>query len=39
MAFALMMFGYPDRQLVVSMLPYLKHEWGLSDEHCRPLCS
>lgn len=39
MAFALMMFGYLDRQLVVSMFPYLKHEWGLSDAQLGGLVS
>src|SRR4029450_12455700 len=32
MAFLLMVFDYMDRQVVVSMFPALKAEWGLSDK-------
>lgn len=31
MAFTLMTFDYLDRQLIVSMFPHLKQEWGLTD--------
>ncbi len=39
MAFALMMSGYLDRQLVVAMFPYLKRAWGLSDAELGGLVS
>jgi MFS transporter, Spinster family, sphingosine-1-phosphate transporter len=32
LAFLLMAFDYIDRQVVVSMFPYLKAQWGLSDK-------
>src|SRR6478735_5283390 len=31
LTFALMIFEYVDRQVVVSMFPHLKAHWGLSD--------
>ena len=31
MTFALMLFDYIDRQVIVSLFPYLKAAWGLSD--------
>ena len=39
MAFALMVFDYLDRQLIVSMFPHLKQEWGLSDKQLGGLVS
>ena len=31
MIFLLMMSDYIDRQIIVSLFPHLKEEWGLSD--------
>jgi predicted MFS family arabinose efflux permease len=39
MAFTLMMSDYLSRQLVVSMFPHLKQEWGLSDTQLGALVS
>ncbi len=39
LAFALMMFNYADRQLLVSMFPHFKKEWGLSDAQLGGLVS
>ena len=39
LAFALMMFNYADRQLIVSMFPHFKKEWGLSDAQLGGLVS
>lgn len=39
MAFALMMSDYLARQLIVSMFPHLKEEWGLSDAQLGGLVS
>ena len=32
MTLALMVFDYIDRQVIVSLFPYLKAEWALSDK-------
>jgi hypothetical protein len=32
MTIALMIFDYVDRQVIVSMFPFLKAEWNLSDK-------
>ena len=32
MTIALMVFDYVDRQVIVSLFPFLKAEWGLSDD-------
>src|SRR5215203_896444 len=32
MTLALMIFDYVDRQIIVSLFPYLKAEWSLSDK-------
>src|SRR5207247_1548532 len=32
MTMALLIFDYVDRQVIVSMFPYLKAEWNLSDK-------
>ena len=32
--FLLYMFDYVDRMVVVSLFPYLIHDWGLSDTQC-----
>ena len=37
--FALMVFDYVDRQIVVSMFPHLQIEWGLSDAQLGGLVS
>lgn len=37
--FLLMVFDYADRQVVVSMFPHLKAEWGLSDTRLGALAS
>ena len=29
--FLLYMFDYIDRLVIVSLFPYIKHDWGLSD--------
>lgn len=39
MAFALMMSDYLSRQLIVSLFPHLKQEWGLSDAQLGGLVS
>ena len=39
MTFALMLFDYIDRQLIVSMFPHLKAEWDLSDKQLGALVS
>ncbi|MBI9083383.1 MAG: MFS transporter [Desulfobacterales bacterium] len=37
--FLLYMFDYIDRMVIVSLFPYLKIEWGLSDTQCGLLVS
>jgi MFS family permease len=37
--FLLYMFDYIDRQVVVSVFPFLKSDWGLSDMQCGMLVS
>ncbi len=32
--FLLYMFDYIDRLVVVSLFPYIRHDWGLSDAQC-----
>ncbi|CAG2154865.1 Sialic acid transporter NanT [Cupriavidus yeoncheonensis] len=39
MTFALMLFDYIDRQVIVSMFPHLKAAWGLSDKQLGALVS
>ena len=39
MTVALMIFDYIDRQVIVSMFPFLKKEWGLSDKELGALVS
>lgn len=39
MTLALMIFDYVDRQIIVSLFPYLKTEWGLSDKQLGALVS
>ena len=39
MTFALMLFDYIDRQVIVSLFPYIKAEWGLSDTQLGSLVS
>jgi predicted MFS family arabinose efflux permease len=39
MTVALMVFDYVDRQVIVSMFPFLKVEWGLSDKELGLLVS
>jgi len=39
MTFALMLFDYIDRQIIVSMFPHLKAEWDLSDRQLGALVS
>src|SRR5215475_3239943 len=39
MTIALMIFDYVDRQVIVSMFPMLKAEWGLSDKQLGLLVS
>ena len=39
MTIGLMMFDYVDRQVIVSLFPYLKAEWGLSDKQLGALVS
>jgi len=39
MLFLLYMFDYIDRMVVVSLFPYLKSDWGLSDTQCGLLVS
>ena len=37
--FLLYMFDYIDRMVVVSLFPFLKRDWGLTDTHCGLLVS
>ena len=39
MTFALMLVDYIDRQVIVSLFPYIKSEWGLSDKQLGALVS
>jgi predicted MFS family arabinose efflux permease len=39
MTFALMLVDYIDRQVIVSLFPYIKTEWGLSDKQLGGLVS
>lgn len=39
MMFLLMMSDYIDRQIIVSLFPHLKQEWGLSDKQLGALVS
>lgn len=39
MTIALMIFDYIDRQVIVSMFPFLKAQWGLSDKELGALVS
>ena len=39
MTFALMLVDYIDRQVIVSLFPYIKAEWGLSDKQLGALVS
>jgi MFS transporter, Spinster family, sphingosine-1-phosphate transporter len=39
MTFGLMLFDYIDRQVIVSLFPYLKNEWALSDKQLGGLVS
>ena len=39
MIFLLMMSDYIDRQIIVSLFPHLKAEWGLSDKQLGGLVS
>ena len=39
MTIALMVFDYVDRQVIVSLFPYLKAEWSLSDKQLGGLVS
>ena len=39
MTIALMVFDYLDRQIIVSLFPHLKAEWGLSDTQLGALVS
>ena len=39
MTFTLMLFDYIDRQVIVSLFPHLKAEWGLSDKELGGLVS
>jgi MFS transporter, Spinster family, sphingosine-1-phosphate transporter len=39
MTIALMIFDYVDRQIIVSMFPFLKGEWGLTDKELGLLVS
>ena len=39
MTFALMLVDFIDRQVIVSLLPYIKTEWGLSDKQLGGLVS
>ena len=32
MTIALMVFDYVDRQVIVSLFPHMKADWGLSDK-------
>lgn len=37
--FLLYMFDFIDRMVIVSLFPYLKNDWGLSDTECGLLVS
>jgi MFS family permease len=39
MTIGLMVFDYIDRQVIVSLFPYLKADWGLSDKQLGALAS
>jgi predicted MFS family arabinose efflux permease len=39
MTFALMLFDYIDRQVIVSLFPHMKADWGLSDKQLGGLVS
>ena len=39
MTLALMLFDYIDRQVIVSLFPYIKAEWGLTDKQLGALVS
>ena len=39
MTFALMLFDYIDRQVIVSLFPHLKTAWALSDKQLGALVS
>ena len=39
MTFGLMLFDYIDRQVIVSLFPHIKSEWGLSDKQLGSLVS
>ena len=39
MTLALMLFDYIDRQVIVSLFPHMKSEWGLSDKELGALVS
>lgn len=39
MTFALMLFDYIDRQVIVSLFPHIKAEWNLSDKQLGSLVS
>src|SRR6187431_540551 len=39
MSLALMVMDYVDRQIVVSLFPFIKREWGLSDTQLGSLVS
>ncbi|HSI53413.1 MAG TPA: MFS transporter, partial [Ramlibacter sp.] len=39
MTLALMIFDYVDRQIIVSLFPHIKAEWGLSDKQLGALVS
>src|SRR6476646_9569471 len=39
MTIGLMLFDYIDRQVIVSLFPYLKTDWGLSDKQLGGLVS
>ncbi|MGU7784352.1 MFS transporter [Burkholderia sp. PU8-34] len=39
MTFALMLFDFIDRQVIVSLFPHIKSEWGLSDKQLGSLVS
>ena len=39
MTLALMVVDYVDRQVIVSLFPYMKADWGLSDKQLGALVS
>ena len=39
MTIGLMLFDYIDRQVIVSLFPYMKTDWGLSDKQLGALVS